>query len=438
MAERTTYRGSDQELADVVKPFATEPNFFKYDQDAKTANKQMLKSGCTFLQAMKQVSPNLSFTNKKIKNCLHLVWKDCRENWDQKLTDKFEKDWVQTMQKRIGLAIKHIKKSAKSKWAIQIFGLTEDVEAAADEVEAEPAESTHGVVDAAEPDDAAETDAESPESEAADEEAEEATKSESSENAVKSEPAVVKGEEKPKPEYVGFDDEVGKAYKSTTNAKGKTQTTVYAEIFAPDGSNDDSFVVAKFPGDDKPTEITDITVADFKVRQNSTWECTRGPLFQGTAKSGELVKLAKSIRKGQESVVIQWVPEGGKKRQVTEIVTEKLGEDVSERRKLAVSIGKELCVGLIDGKLAVYDVNQERDKLMSKHMNMPDDGPAAKRSKRAHVDTQTSLASSSVQAPTADVHDAATEDDLGVPESLIPCSQLAMFRSACKELDECM
>ena len=165
---------------------------------------------------------------------------------------------------------------------------------------------------------------------------------------------------------VGFHDELGKAYRSTTNKKGKVVKTVYAQIFAAEGSNDDSFVFALFPGADKPTEITDITVADYKIRQNAIWESTKGPIFKGNVNGAEL-KLLKSVRKGQESLVIHLCPKTGPKKQLTEIVTEKLGDDVADRKQKACIIGKEICVAITEGKLAIENVNSFRDDLMRKH-----------------------------------------------------------------------
>ena len=59
---------------------------------------------------------------------------------------------------------------------------------------------------------------------------------------------------------MGFNDEFGKAFKSTTDAKGKVVNSEYAEIYAAEGSRDDDFVLAKFDGDEEvtTTEVSEL------------------------------------------------------------------------------------------------------------------------------------------------------------------------------------
>ena len=206
---------------------------------------------------------------------------------------------------------------------------------------------------------------------------------------------------------------------STTNKKGKVVKTVYAEIFAAEGSNDDSFVFALFPGADKPTEITDITVADYKIRQNAIWDATKGPIFKGNVNGAE-IKLLKSVRKGQESLVIQLFPKTGPKKQLTEIVTEKLGDDVADRKQKACIIGKEICVAIIEGKVEFENVNSFRDDLMRKHGASPRPcEPKAKRLKSA--------AASSFEPAAPDPHVSSDPDG---------DATLMMWKKAVAELDD--
>ena len=89
------------------------------------------------------------------------------------------------------------------------------------------------------------------------------------------------------------------------NSKGKIVKTVYAEVYAKPDSQDDDFVVCKFPGEEEETEITDITVAMLKVKEDCLWESSKGPLFIKTLDDGRILKLLKAVRKTQESLVIQ-------------------------------------------------------------------------------------------------------------------------------------
>ena len=83
-------------------------------------------------RALHLLSPNMSFQNKKIQAALHLVWKDCYPKWERKPSAGFEKDWVKSMQDRLVLACKHLKKAMASKWVKALF----DPRHAEDEVEA--------------------------------------------------------------------------------------------------------------------------------------------------------------------------------------------------------------------------------------------------------------------------------------------------------------
>ena len=95
---------------------------------------------------------------------------------------------------------------------------------------------------------------------------------------------------------VGFSNEIGKAFRCTLSKKGKVLKTVYAEIFAPEDTADHSPVHARFPGDEEPTVITDVTVGDLKLRKDSLWQATKGALFCGIMKDGQSLKLLKSVR----------------------------------------------------------------------------------------------------------------------------------------------
>ena len=95
---------------------------------------------------------------------------------------------------------------------------------------------------------------------------------------------------------VGFSNEAGKAFRSTLSKKGKVLKTVYAEIFAPEDTADHAPVHARFPGDEEPTVITDVTVGELKLRKDCLWQTTRGALFTGIMKDGTTLKLLKSVR----------------------------------------------------------------------------------------------------------------------------------------------
>ena len=71
--ERSTFKGSPDELAQSLIPFATEANFFKYDEHAKKAIKGQLQTNAAMFRALKVLSPNMSFQPKKIQAALHLV-----------------------------------------------------------------------------------------------------------------------------------------------------------------------------------------------------------------------------------------------------------------------------------------------------------------------------------------------------------------------------
>ena len=95
---------------------------------------------------------------------------------------------------------------------------------------------------------------------------------------------------------VGFNNETGKAFRSTLSKQGRVLKTIHAEIFAPDGSSENAPVHARFPGDEESTIITDVTVADLKLRKDCLWQSTKGALWSGIMVDGETLKLLKSVR----------------------------------------------------------------------------------------------------------------------------------------------
>ena len=114
---RFTFKGSETQVATVLIPFATEANFFRYDENAKTAVKGQLQTNAAMFRALHVLSPNLSYQGKKIQKALHMVWKDCYPKWERKPSPEFEKDWVKSMKDRLVTALHHLKKAKASKWA---------------------------------------------------------------------------------------------------------------------------------------------------------------------------------------------------------------------------------------------------------------------------------------------------------------------------------
>ena len=117
LMERSTFKGSAEDLAQALIPFATEANFFKYDEDATKAIKGQLQTNAAMFRALNVLCPNMSFQPKKIQKALHMVWKDCYPNWERKPSPGFEEDWVKSMKGRLVTALHHLKKAKASKWA---------------------------------------------------------------------------------------------------------------------------------------------------------------------------------------------------------------------------------------------------------------------------------------------------------------------------------
>lgn len=108
MGERGRYRGTGQELCEIMLPFATNKSFVKFDESSETPKidkydmKAVIKDHEGLLGAIYAVQPNLAIPTKTMTNALTLVLHMRAVQWD--LDQKFHKDWLAT----IGLRIKNL------------------------------------------------------------------------------------------------------------------------------------------------------------------------------------------------------------------------------------------------------------------------------------------------------------------------------------------
>ena len=101
MGERGRYRGTAQELCEIMLPFATNKSFVKFDESSETPKidkydmKAVIKAHEGLLGAIHAVQPNLAIPTKTMTKALTLVLHMRAVQWD--LDPKFHKDWLATV-----------------------------------------------------------------------------------------------------------------------------------------------------------------------------------------------------------------------------------------------------------------------------------------------------------------------------------------------------
>jgi len=165
----------------------------------------------------------------------------------------------------------------------------------------------------------------------------------------------------------GYSNEIHEAYKEVVGGNKKKAARIYAPVYCKEGADDNDFVFAKFPGEEVERQITDITVGEWKVRQDNTWENTRGALWAGSL-DGTAVKLMKSVRGTDESVVVLQTDAEKKRRQLCQIFLKHLKGDKTEQRQAGIRIGTEICNKIVCKAVAadMHVIAVLRDEMLAK------------------------------------------------------------------------
>ena len=135
--KRSAYDGPYPELVEVlVVKFTAGYNTLKY-AEARTVknksvklNKVLIVKEKKLLEGLSKLKAGASFKKLQMLRCLRTTLEECKEAWSPKLKESDEKDWVQTMQKRIQLLCRDWAQAGRkpAKWFLKAFGKGEDEE----------------------------------------------------------------------------------------------------------------------------------------------------------------------------------------------------------------------------------------------------------------------------------------------------------------------
>ena len=112
-------------------------------------------------------------------------------------------------------------------------------------------------------------------------------------------------------------------------------------------------------------KITDVTVKEFKMRENITWTGRTGPLWEGSL-DGKKLQVKKAKVNGDDSAVVSLQVDGKKWKQLAQVLTKWFEGDVHSQRVKAVMAATALC-----------------DKIQCKHIEATDDVSKPERNRLA-------------------------------------------------------
>lgn len=208
-ADRSRYGGTAEELADVLREFSTSPSWFQYhDKDGPGALKpQNFIKHNTLFQALAKKQKNLSFSQSIMQAALFSIAQDKQEEWALSWAEVLQQPGV--IARRIRIACRHIAQaSAKDKPPGWLADVMQD----------------------------------------------------------SAEAASVSGEFS----FFGWDATLNVAWKSTAEGYGRKacrQTT--KNIFPPPDKQPYKCMLAKFDGDEKEYELTDLTVEAWELMKQT-------------------------------------------------------------------------------------------------------------------------------------------------------------------------
>jgi hypothetical protein len=127
-APRNRFDGSLDQLHAALTPFVTDVSWLQYQDRANDPVKpEILVSHKLMLNAITLVSPNLSFSKKQLQNVFGRFIQE--GGFEELVNTDQEKDWVDTMQRRLHMACRHVAQARlrpnPPKWLAFIDGQSE-------------------------------------------------------------------------------------------------------------------------------------------------------------------------------------------------------------------------------------------------------------------------------------------------------------------------
>ena len=137
MVKKKAYDGVDPPIVDVlVIKFAGGFNTLKYAETRKVKgkyvklNKVQIVKEKRLLKGLDKIKKGAAFKKTQMLRCLKKTVEESKDSWSPKLGEAHEKDWIQTMQKRIQLMCRDFSQAGlrPAKWFLKAFGDSEDEE----------------------------------------------------------------------------------------------------------------------------------------------------------------------------------------------------------------------------------------------------------------------------------------------------------------------
>ena len=293
MSKAAGYAGTVDELAEVLKPFFTKADFFKYPE--KASEKFQLKLITPHASMFKELSnlhPTLVFQKLKMQSALDSIFDELNDSWPSPIKTTNKKEYIVSMTSRIRVACMHVgktlRKTVKPGWACKLFGEphqakvtgtggedddeSEEEEESEEDNEEEGEEEEEGEgeedEDAGEEEENGEGDEEEEEDEDEEEEeeeeegSEEATKGKAQQtSAIMKKPAAAPAARDKSIIYVyGYDFETRRAWRAPSDKPSHKEFTL---VCVPKNAEPTDYPTAKWGAD--TWSVTDITVAEYEA-----------------------------------------------------------------------------------------------------------------------------------------------------------------------------
>ena len=100
-------RGNGELLLEILKAHVTSKNFIKYGNEMNkfTRDQKSIETHQRLLKDVKVIAPNMSFSQKLVKNILHEIGNKKKVEWE--LSDDELEDWAEECAKRLRTLFTH-------------------------------------------------------------------------------------------------------------------------------------------------------------------------------------------------------------------------------------------------------------------------------------------------------------------------------------------
>ena len=129
--KKRAYDGEDPPVVEaLVAKFTGGFNTLKYAEQRKVngkytkMNRVLIVKEKKLLKSLAKVKVGAAFRKLQMIRCLKKTLEECKAAWSPKISEAHEKDWVQTMQKRIQLLCRDYSQASlkPAKWFLKVFG----------------------------------------------------------------------------------------------------------------------------------------------------------------------------------------------------------------------------------------------------------------------------------------------------------------------------